>query len=293
MSGQFRFIFARIPSPFPELAMVKSNPFLQMKQPELGKKISELRKAKGLTQEELVEKCNLNVRTIQRIEAGEVTPRSYTVKALFEALEFNYSEEVTSPNTFKKARFSIYLGIAAGVIYFFLSIFEIGFEFEFVQGQEEISRISLSLIKFGSYLGYILFMVGWIKLSAVIPNPFLKIGAWMMLGANLVWAMVDLLALNTDLWELGDYHLVKISSFGFFYVLLGMGFIAYKNRFSAIPMIVGVLTIIGGVLMFTGFAAFLGLIPLTLAELGQIGLMIYLSQKIGRISPDTFDAVPG
>jgi transcriptional regulator with XRE-family HTH domain len=57
-----------------------------MKQPELGKKISELRKAKGLTQEELVEKCNLNVRTIQRIEAGEVTPRTFTIKALFEAL---------------------------------------------------------------------------------------------------------------------------------------------------------------------------------------------------------------
>ena len=28
-----------------------------MKQPELGKKISELRKAKGFTQEELVRKC--------------------------------------------------------------------------------------------------------------------------------------------------------------------------------------------------------------------------------------------
>lgn len=38
-----------------------------MKQPELGKRISELRKEKGLTQEELVEKCNINVRTIQRI----------------------------------------------------------------------------------------------------------------------------------------------------------------------------------------------------------------------------------
>jgi transcriptional regulator with XRE-family HTH domain len=30
-----------------------------MKQPELKKKISELRKDKGLTQEELVEKCNI------------------------------------------------------------------------------------------------------------------------------------------------------------------------------------------------------------------------------------------
>jgi transcriptional regulator with XRE-family HTH domain len=57
-----------------------------MHQPKLGKKIVALRKAKGLTQEELVEKCNLSVRTLQRIEAGEVTPRSYTVKLIFNAL---------------------------------------------------------------------------------------------------------------------------------------------------------------------------------------------------------------
>jgi transcriptional regulator with XRE-family HTH domain len=44
-----------------------------MKQPELGRKIAELRKAKGLTQEELVEKCNIRVRTLQRIESGEVS----------------------------------------------------------------------------------------------------------------------------------------------------------------------------------------------------------------------------
>ncbi|HTO36647.1 MAG TPA: helix-turn-helix transcriptional regulator, partial [Flavobacterium sp.] len=61
-----------------------------MKQPELGKKISDLRKAKGLTQEELVEKCNINVRTIQRIEAGEVTPRSYTVKSILSALGYDW-----------------------------------------------------------------------------------------------------------------------------------------------------------------------------------------------------------
>jgi len=61
-----------------------------MKQPELGRKIAELRKAKGLTQEELVERCGLNVRTVQRIEAGEVTPRTYTVRVIFEALDFRY-----------------------------------------------------------------------------------------------------------------------------------------------------------------------------------------------------------
>ncbi|MGH1387480.1 helix-turn-helix domain-containing protein [Kordia sp.] len=60
-----------------------------MKQPQLGKKISELRLAKGFTQTELAEKCNLSLRTIQRIEATEVTPRSYTLKLLFKNLEFD------------------------------------------------------------------------------------------------------------------------------------------------------------------------------------------------------------
>ena len=63
-----------------------------MKQPELGKTIIELRKQKGLTQEELVEKCNITVRTIQRIEAGETTPRSYTIKTLLNAMGFEYEK---------------------------------------------------------------------------------------------------------------------------------------------------------------------------------------------------------
>jgi transcriptional regulator with XRE-family HTH domain len=60
---------------------------MKMKQPDLGKKIAELRKSRGLTQEELVEKCNLSVRTLQRIESGEVTPRSHTLRVLFAALD--------------------------------------------------------------------------------------------------------------------------------------------------------------------------------------------------------------
>lgn len=61
---------------------------VSMNQPELGKKIADLRKAKGLTQDELVEKCNISVRTLQRIESGEVMPRNYTVKLIFTALDY-------------------------------------------------------------------------------------------------------------------------------------------------------------------------------------------------------------
>lgn len=61
---------------------------MKMKQPELGRKIADLRKAKGYTQEELVEKCNLSVRTLQRIESGEVVPRSHTIRVIFAALDY-------------------------------------------------------------------------------------------------------------------------------------------------------------------------------------------------------------
>jgi len=80
-----------------------------IQQPELGKKISHYRKAKGLTQEELVEKCNLNVRTLQRIEAGEVTPRSYTVKLIFEALELNYDDSFKTSWSTKRGLLSRWL----------------------------------------------------------------------------------------------------------------------------------------------------------------------------------------
>lgn len=63
-----------------------------MKQPDLGIKIAELRKSKGLTQEELVDRCNISVRTLQRIEAGEVTPRVYTIKTIMGALDYDFGK---------------------------------------------------------------------------------------------------------------------------------------------------------------------------------------------------------
>lgn len=61
-----------------------------MKQPDLGEKILELRLAKGLTQTELADECNVSLRTIQRIEAAEVMPRSYTIKLIFDTLNFDF-----------------------------------------------------------------------------------------------------------------------------------------------------------------------------------------------------------
>lgn len=67
-----------------------------MNQPDLGLKILELRQQKGLTQEKLAEYCEVSTRTIQRIESGEVEPRSFTRNSLSNILEFDLGKENTN-----------------------------------------------------------------------------------------------------------------------------------------------------------------------------------------------------
>jgi len=61
-----------------------------MEQPALGQKIAELRNSKRLTQKELAELCKVDIRTIQRIELGEVDPRTYTINLLSEVLGYDF-----------------------------------------------------------------------------------------------------------------------------------------------------------------------------------------------------------
>lgn len=61
---------------------------------DLALKIKELRKRKEFTQQELSDRTGLSLRTIQRIEKGETTPRGHTLKQLANALEV-YPSEIT------------------------------------------------------------------------------------------------------------------------------------------------------------------------------------------------------
>jgi uncharacterized Tic20 family protein len=58
------------------------------------------RTKKGITQEELSDKSNVAVRTIQRIEKGDVNPHLHTIKLLCEALNISTEDliEIDKPN---------------------------------------------------------------------------------------------------------------------------------------------------------------------------------------------------
>jgi len=61
---------------------------------EVGSKIREIRKRKGLSQEELAELAKINLRTIQRIESNANEPSGKTLNLICEALEINIEELV-------------------------------------------------------------------------------------------------------------------------------------------------------------------------------------------------------
>ena len=75
--------------------MVKNN---------IGEKIKAARKGIGFTQAQLAEKCNLDIRTIQRIESGIVVPRYYTINLINEVLgtAFNVEKDIPKQLTWEK-----------------------------------------------------------------------------------------------------------------------------------------------------------------------------------------------
>jgi len=65
-----------------------------MKDSSISNRVKELRKNKGLTQEQLAEDAQLNFRTIQRIEYNESTPRGDTLKRISDSLKVSENDVV-------------------------------------------------------------------------------------------------------------------------------------------------------------------------------------------------------
>ena len=72
----------------------------------IGKRIKELRNAKGMTQSDLAEKCGLNRNSIYNYEKGKLTPKVVHIEKLAAALDVaaaylsGYKEDDAAPNPF-------------------------------------------------------------------------------------------------------------------------------------------------------------------------------------------------
>jgi len=264
-----------------------------MKQPELGRKISEIRTAKGLTQEELVEKCNISVRTIQRIEAGEVTPRSYTIKTILAALDYDLIKISDKENNFSDSligwikRFMLIdididkpsdflikqLNIAwiFGIIYFIIGFFEGAADyFLFKEDKMIYSSVIYVAIKLISIITFAFFQRGFIMIGGLFRNYLLKIMSFVMIIAIVMLNGYDIISIFYDSIE-GEFVAgTSALTFGIIGIIYGISLLRLKQPVGRMSKYAGLLEIIGGCFLLTVILAFVGLviyIPAVLLEI--------------------------
>lgn len=83
----------------------------------IGEKIKNVRKKKGLSQEELADSAKVNLRTIQRIESSESEPRGKTFHLICDALAIN-AEEILDYGKQENNSFLVYfhLSVLIGLV---------------------------------------------------------------------------------------------------------------------------------------------------------------------------------
>lgn len=266
-----------------------------MNQPALGKKISELRKAKGLTQEELVDLCNISVRTIQRIETGEVTPRSYTIKTILTALGSDIDELQIDQSYSEVAVKWLNVAWMAGIAYFVLGFFEgpmdmVRFSEEVVP-PEAMSGNSLFpelgynqgiylIVKVLVALTYIFFFRGFVLVGETTQNSLLRISAIILICFMVLVLGYDVVSLFYPSLS----HIIIISgisvALGMLSIVFGLALIQLRSSLGVACLVAGGLEILAGCLFL--FINPFGLILQMPAEIVEV-IILYKSVQMLKV----------
>jgi transcriptional regulator with XRE-family HTH domain len=96
----------------------------QYSKEDIARLVKDGRIAKGYTQQQLSDLSNISLRSIQRIENGEVAPRLYTLKILATQLSFSLADiaVVTPPVASQTAKFNRPRKVILSVTFFLLIV---------------------------------------------------------------------------------------------------------------------------------------------------------------------------
>jgi transcriptional regulator with XRE-family HTH domain len=257
-----------------------------MQQPELGQRLTALRKERNLTQEELVEKSHVSVRTIQRIEAGEVLPRMSTVKILLEALGESYesfssksqvmeTQKSTLPNV---NRNTLLIAALAGAVYLVTQIIVTVMDLAWFTG-DQAWQFTMNAIYIGLTVvmitSYTLFARGFIALSAIFENTLLKVACYLLIVATAGVGIFSISALFIDDVEnLWPVYAVAAVLFGALSIVFGVALIRLQDGMGELSRIAGILEILIGCTLATVVLFFISYVIIVPAVVLEI-LMLY------------------
>jgi len=254
-----------------------------MQQPELGRRLTALRKERNLTQEELVEKSHVSVRTIQRIESGEVLPRLSTVKILLNALGESYesfstklNQDMQQQNVLPNAnRNAVLVAALAGAVYLVTEITLGAMDLTWLTGHHDDWGYWMNAIYTGltvvMVISYILFARGFITLSVVFENSLLKVIAYLLIVAMVGMGILDVSSLlANDIESLWIPYSVAALLLGALSIVFGVSLIRLQDSMGELARIAGILEIVMGCMLVTVvlfFVTYVILIPATIVEI--------------------------
>jgi transcriptional regulator with XRE-family HTH domain len=257
-----------------------------MQQPELGRQLTALRKEKNLTQEELVGKSYVSVRTIQRIEAGEVLPRVSTVKILLAALGQNPEQFLTKythtmetkTNSTASVRNIVLTAVIAGAIYLVAEVILIAMNIAWFTGGRDWEQW-MNLIYAGVTVvmvaSYVLFVRGFITLSNVFENALLKVGSYLMMAAIAGLGILDISSLGTDdIESLAIPYSAAAILGGALSIVFGVGLMRLQDGMGELSRIAGILEILFGCTLITVLLFFISYVIMVPAVIVEI-LVLY------------------
>ena len=253
-----------------------------MKQPELGQKILELRKQKGFTQEELVAQCHINVRTIQRIEAGEVNPRSYTVKIILEVLGSDYfEEEQKEEETFTvKEKKKLQVAWIFGIVYFFIGFVETAADYyQFTATVSLLNTLTYIGIKTVSAISVVFFFLGFYTIAVRYNSQLLKVITILLMTAFVISNCIDVFSTHILDGTIAIKLIIECIVFGGLQMVFGIGILQLKSKLGQFAQVIGILEIIIGVSLGTVIFASFGLFLLIPAVIIEVLLLYKLAKR--------------
>lgn len=266
-----------------------------MKQPLLGIKITELRKQKGFTQEELVDLCNINVRTLQRIENGEVSPRSYTIKTILSALDQDY-EELYEKDAYQEVSRSLNLNSSkeagsvyklltfawiSGIIYFLLGVPEgIADWYRFSSDELIFGTTGHLALKIGSFIFYAFTLYGFLLAGKLLKNYLMKIISILMLFALFFFYLFDGISLFKPSIAVEAILVAESILTGILGVLFGIAIIKSQKKLGSLAYVAGGIEILAAFFLLTIVLAPLGLLLLLPAIIFEVVLLYKLSAMV-------------
>lgn len=225
-----------------------------MNQPELGQRILELRKQKGLTQEELVALCNINVRTLQRIESGEVSPRSYTVKTILSALDYDFeslhesalgaseTEALVPSKSADAIKNLLTISWIAGTFFLVIAVFEGINDYVRLDDKEFIFGVwGHVLIKALVVITNGLLLFGFLIAGNVLKNHLLKIASFFMIFVLFCFYAFDILSAFYQNLDVELIFLAGSLGFGIVGIIFGIAILKSRGQLGNIGLASGIM----------------------------------------------------